>query len=372
MQPVLSRKKILVAPLNWGLGHATRCMPVIDALLAAGAEVHLGGDGDSFRLLREAYPELPAHGLPSYNIQYPAGKGGAWKTLFKAPGIIKAIRKERLVVQQLAKELGFDIILSDNRYGAHTNEALSIFMCHQLRVLPPKGLRWAAPVIFKWHQHFFGNFDRVWIPDYANDFNLSGILSHGLSTGLPTDFIGPQSRFRGLASPTADGHYIAIVLSGPEPQRTLLEELLLDQAQTLDQPVVLVRGVVEPGDLIINGRIQIINYLHKEALFDLIARASLVICRPGYSTLMDLSQLGKKAILIPTPGQTEQEYLAENLADKNKAVLQRQTKLNLKEALVHLEIVQPIPSLQLDSDLLEVAIHKLAKLIQDRKAPPGI
>jgi uncharacterized protein (TIGR00661 family) len=371
MQPVLAGKKILVAPLNWGLGHATRCMPVIDALLSAGARVYLGGDGASFKLLKEAYPQLPAYELPSYNIQYPAGKGGAWKTLFKAPGIIKAIRKERLVVHQLAKELGLDVILSDNRYGAHTNEALSIFMCHQLRVLPPKGLRWGAPVIFKWHKHFFGNFDRVWIPDYADDFNLSGILSHGLTTGLPTDFIGPQSRFQGMASPGREERHIAIVLSGPEPQRTLLEELLLHQAKTLDQPVVLVRGVVEPGEVIIQGHIQIINYLHKEALFDLIARASLVVCRPGYSTLMDLSQLGKKAILIPTPGQTEQEYLAENLAERHSAVLQRQSQLNLMEAIKELETVQPIPSLKLDGVLLEEAILKLARVLQDRKLPPG-
>lgn len=368
MQPVLSGKKVLVAPLNWGLGHATRCMPIIDALLAGGAEVHLGGDGDSFRLLREAYHELPAHELPSYNIQYPAGKGGAWKTLFKAPGIIKAIRKERWVVQQLAKDLGLDIIISDNRYGAHTGEALSVFMCHQLRVLPPKGLRWVAPVIFKWHQHFFGNFDRIWIPDYADDFNLSGILSHGIKTGLPTDYIGPQSRFQGMTTPTTNGNYIAIVLSGPEPQRTLLEELLLAQASPLNQPVVIVRGVVEPGEVLQSGHIRLINYLHKEALFNLIAGASVVVCRPGYSTLMDLSQLGKKAILIPTPGQTEQEYLAENLADQDFAVLQAQSKLNLKQALQALEKVQPIPSLQLDSVLLEEAIQKLAKLIQDQKA----
>jgi len=370
MQPVLAGKKILVAPLNWGLGHATRCMPIIDALLSAGAKVHLGGDGASFKLLKEAYPKLPAYELPSYNIQYPAGKGGAWKTLFKAPGIIRAIQEEREVVRQMAIDLGLDVILSDNRYGAHTTEALSVFMCHQLRVLPPKGLRWGAPLIFQWHKHFFGKFDRIWIPDYAEDFNLSGILSHNLTTGLPTDYIGPQSRFQGLRAPSRVKQHIAIVLSGPEPQRTLLEELLLQQAKTIQQPVVLIRGVVEPGDVIIRKNIQIINYLHKKALFDLIASSALVVCRPGYSTLMDLSQLGKKAILIPTPGQTEQEYLAENLASMQAAVLQKQSKLNLSKALQDVEQVQPIPAIQLDGALLDGAIAKLAKCLQDRKVLP--
>lgn len=360
-------RKILIAPLNWGLGHATRCMPIIDLLLSKGAEVHIGGDGGSFDLLREAYPGLPAHSLPSYNIEYPAGEGGAWKTLFKAPSIIKAIKEERRAVAALTAKMGFDIILSDNRYGAHCPDALSIFMCHQLRVLPPKGLRWGAPLIFRWHKSFFGRFDRIWIPDYSESPGLSGMLSHGLNTGMPTSFIGPQSRFSSLEKPAGSpGNYIAIILSGPEPQRTLLEIQLSEQATNLSKPIVMVRGVVEKGSPEVKGHLTKVNYLHKQELFDVIYHADWVVCRPGYSTLMDLSQTGKKALLIPTPGQTEQEYLAENLAEAGAALLQWQSKIDLQEAEQSIGKTSGIPGLKLNQSLLEKALEEIMTDLQQR------
>lgn len=364
MQPNLSGKKIMIAPLDWGLGHATRCIPIIDELLQQGAIVHLGGDGASYTLLKEAYPFLPAHDLPAYNIEYPSGTSGAWKTLFKAPDIIKAIKEERKVVDQIALQEGLDAIISDNRYGAHTPRAHCVFMCHQLRVLPPKGLRWGAPIIFRWHKSFFGNFDSLWIPDYENAHNLSGILSHGLKTDLPTYFIGPQSRFSGLKVEERQENYVAVVLSGPEPQRSILEEILTQQLIELGTKAILVRGVVEKNVEVEIGLLKKVNYLHKEELFKLLSHASWVICRPGYSTLMDLSLMQKKALLIPTPGQTEQEYLAENLAAKGAAIVQVQKKIDVKNAIEQLEKVNPIPTILFDQKLLEEALFALAEKIK--------
>jgi UDP:flavonoid glycosyltransferase YjiC (YdhE family) len=331
MLPDFNGKHIMVAVLNWGLGHATRSIPLIDKLLQCGAKVSLAGDGAPLQFLREAYPALEWHALPAYNIQYPSGFSGAWKTVFQAPAIIKAIREERLVVDQLVQQHQIDAIISDNRYGAHSENAYSVFMCHQLNVLPPKGLRWGAPVIFRWHKSFFKRFDHIWVPDFPEAESLSGILSHGLKTDMPTTLIGPQSRFLGMTTtaPTESFPVVAM-LSGPEPQRTLLENILLEQLPVLGTKVLLVRGVVEPGSAVENNNITKVNYLHKEALFQHLSAAEWVICRPGYSTLMDLTVLGKKALLIPTPGQTEQEYLAEHLAAQGLAVVQRQKKVTLK------------------------------------------
>jgi len=366
MHPGLAGKKILVAALNWGLGHATRCMPLIDKLVACGSEVYLAGDGESLRLLEEAYPGLPAHELAAYQIRYPAGWGGAWKTAFQAPRIIRAIRQEQDMTSKLVSKYGFDAIISDNRYGVYSTEVPSVFLCHQLRVLPPKSLRWGAPVVFFFHKSFFGRFRRVWIPDNAGSDNLSGVLSHGVDTGMPTFYIGPQSRFVGLhADPvSADPAPVVALLSGPEPQRSFMEEVLTRELMRLNEPSILIRGVVQPGEPVQTGWLKKVNYLHKEELFQVLSQAKWIVCRSGYSTLMDLSLLHKKAVLIPTAGQTEQEYLAENLARQKKAILQKQDKVDLVKAGALLSAVESVPFARMDTGGLDAALEDLAALIR--------
>jgi UDP:flavonoid glycosyltransferase YjiC (YdhE family) len=367
MLPDFKGKHIMVAVLNWGLGHATRSIPLIDFLLQCGAKVSIAGDGAPLKFLSEAYPTLEWHALPAYNIQYPSGFSGAWKTVFQAPAIIRAIREERLVTDQLVQQHQIDAIISDNRYGAHSDKAYSVFMCHQLNVLPPKGLRWGAPLIFRWHKTFFSKFDHIWIPDLPEQESLSGILSHGLKTDMPSTFIGPQSRFVGMKPAESVAPFpVMAMLSGPEPQRTILEEILLQQLPELDTRVLLVRGVVEQGFPIEKNHLTVVNYLHKEALFHYLNAAQWVICRPGYSTLMDLSVLGKKALLIPTPGQTEQEYLAEHLSSQGLAVVQRQNKVSLKDALENVRHIQPLPATSSRPDLLTAAMGALAENLNMR------
>lgn len=367
MLPDFKGKHIMVAVLNWGLGHATRSIPLIDLLLQCGAKVSIAGDGSPLQFLREAYPNLEWHALPAYNIQYPSGFSGAWKTVFQAPAIIRAIREERLVTDQLVQEHHIDAIISDNRYGAHSDQAYSVFMCHQLNVLPPKGFRWGAPVIFRWHKQFFGRFNHIWIPDFPETESLSGILSHQLKTDMPTTFIGPQSRFVGMKpAASAEDFPVVAMLSGPEPQRTILEEILLQQLPELEAKVLLVRGVVEQGSTIEKNNLTVVNYLHKEALYQYLNAAEWVICRPGYSTLMDLSVLGKKTLLIPTPGQTEQEYLAEHLSSQGLALVQRQNNVQLKDAVKNIRHIQPLPTTSTRPDLLNAALQALAENINKR------
>lgn len=357
MQTSLKGKRILIAPLNWGLGHATRCVPIIEQLLQLEAEIVLAGDGAPLQFLKELYPQLTSYELPSYNIQYPAGWGGAWKTVFQASRIIQTIRKEQKVVEDIVQSASIDILLSDHRYGVYSPQVTSIFIAHQLKVLPPKGLRWGAEVILAWHKTFLKHFNEIWVPDYEGENNLSGILSHDVKTGVKTRFIGPQSRFslsKERISSTEEK--IVALISGPEPQRSFFEQLLLNQLQTMNQPAILIRGVVTHEENHKIGKVDIVHYLHGEELKKVLSTAKLIISRPGYSTLMDLSFLNKKSLFIPTPGQTEQEYLAENLAKKNCAIVQKQSKLDISKALDQLDYIQPIPSINTDEKLLKEAL----------------
>ena len=360
MQQILKGDKILVAPLDWGLGHAARSIPIIQRLLELGAEVILAGDGMSFRFLRQAYPDLDAYELPSYQIEYPAGWGGAWKTVFKAPKIIRAIREEHQEVQKLVNNLGIGIILSDNRYGVYASQIPSIFIGHQLRVLPPKGFRWASDVILAWHRQFLKHFDEIWVPDFPGQQNLSGILSHGVKVGVPIRYIGPQSRFTGssILSGSPKENIVAL-LSGPEPQRTILEDILTRQLTELKLPAVLIRGVMDNEPIREIDNLKIIPYLHQKELQQVLESAKVVICRSGYSTLMDLMSFNTEMILIPTPGQTEQEYLAEELATKGVAVIQKQVKLNLRRALDQVHNTKSLPFLEQNWSLLDAGITYL-------------
>lgn len=360
MQTSLKGKKILIAPLNWGLGHATRCVPIIEQLLNLEAEVILAGDGAPLQFLKELYPQLPSYELPSYNIQYPAGWGGAWKTVFQASQIIKAIRQEQKAVEKIVEETSIDILLSDHRYGVYSPKVTSVFIAHQLKVLPPKGLRWGARVILAWHKTFLKHFNEIWVPDFEGENNLSGILSHDVKTGVKTRFIGPQSRFslNKEEIPSTDKKIVALI-SGPEPQRSFFEKILLEQLQSLDLPAVLIRGVVSTEENQKIGNIDIIHYLHGEELRKILSTARIIVSRPGYSTLMDLSYLNKKSLFIPTPGQTEQEFLAENLAKKGCAIVQKQSQLNIAKAIGQLDNIQPIPSINTDENLLKEALLSL-------------
>ena len=110
---------------------------------------------------------------------------------------------------------------------------------------------------------------------------------------------------------------LLVLLSGPEPQRTSFEQLIIQQLNPLPLTSVLVRGTPGEGpETESKGNLHIFSHLLGEQLLQLMIRAKIVVCRSGYSTIMDLVTVGKKAILVPTPGQTEQEYLANYLLKK--------------------------------------------------------
>ena len=315
--------KILVCPLDWGIGHASRLVPVIRALIRRGAAVHIGATGSPYAFLKGEFPDLPFLDFPGYAISYPGtGKGMALKMMQHAPALLRSIKKEHAMLDQLIQEFGFSGVISDNRYGLYSEKIPAVFITHQVFIQTPWHLGFLNPVIARMNRGFINRFHACWIPDNKGDINLSGALSH--KKPLPDNyrFIGPQSRFGELMK--SEQHHnsrslsydLLVLLSGPEPQRSILEEKILGQVKSLDIRLALVRGKPGSGDKprkIENG--DSFNHLETAVLFRLMSASRLVLARSGYSTIMDLAATGKKAILIPPPGQTEQEYLGKYLGE---------------------------------------------------------
>lgn len=308
------KKTILVAPLNWGLGHATRCIPIINALLKEGFDVLIGSDGAALKLLKLEFPNLSHIELPAYNISYPK-KGNHFKRnlLLKLPLIYRAAKKEYKTIAKLVKQKRIQGIISDNRLGVRNKAIKSVYLTHQLTVLSGSTTRLSSKI----HQHFIKKFDTCWVPDYNTKSNLSGVLGAKINFKKPIVHIGPLSRMK--CQKEKKEHDILVILSGPEPQRGLLEKLLLEKLKNVKHKVFIVRGVIEKEQKTsLNGPFTLVNFLSSEALEKAINGSELVICRSGYTSIMDLYALNKKAFLIPTPGQYEQEYLAKKLNDAKR------------------------------------------------------
>ena len=357
--------KVLVAPLDWGLGHATRCVPLVESMLQLGWKVTLAGEGPSLSILTKEFPELPTLPLKGYRINYP--KNGFWlipKLLLQVPKIAKTISAERKWLKESQKEHQWDLIISDNRYGLSAPDTKCIFMTHQLWVLSGWGNS-IDKILNKQLHRWIKAFNQCWIPDENKDGGIAGLLSHPLipdplPTGrqaislIPTIYLGPLSRL----SPTADeeGDKILILLSGPEPQRSLLEEKIIEQIKSINQQFLVVRGLPTDTQQPLNSsHIEFKNHLSSTHLSEAIAKAKLVICRSGYSSIMDLLRLRKKAILIPTPGQTEQLYLAKLMKEKNWFVVDQQNDFQLNSAIpfcLEKELVVPTLNFELHKQVL--------------------
>lgn len=320
-------KKILIAPLNWGLGHATRCIPIINALLENGFEPIIASDGVAMELLKKEFPNLRHHVLPSYDIKYAEnGKNFKWKLFLQIPKMITAVVNEKKSVEKLVDELQIDGIISDNRLGVHYKRVPCVFMTHQLNVLTGN----TSYLTTKIHHYFINKFNECWIPDYATSPNLSGELGHLKKPLKHLRYLGPLSRIHKKELPKKYDYFV--LLSGPEPQRTLLEEKLRKEFQSINKPTLFVKGVVENEQKISQeGNVTFYNYMNSKELEIAFNESDLIICRSGYTTIMDLAFLGKKAFFIPTPGQYEQEYLAKKLKSENIVPSCKQEKFKIEK-----------------------------------------
>ncbi|TVZ56180.1 uncharacterized protein (TIGR00661 family) [Lutibacter sp. Hel_I_33_5] len=308
----MTKKKIIVAPLNWGLGHATRSVPIIESLIENRFTPIIASDDDSLQFLKKEFSSLETIQLPSYHIKY--GKNLRWNLLLQTPKILKAIKKEEQVINNFINADDEVIgIISDNRFGVTSDKVKSVYITHQLQVLSGITTFFTSKI----HQKFINKFDECWIPDTLNS-DFSGTLSQAKTIKIPKKYIGVLSRFKKeTLTKEVD---ILIILSGPEPNRSKLEYKLIEKFSNFKGTVVLVQGNIESQQKITEeNNITIFNYVLSSELEKLINQSEIVVCRSGYSSIMDLAVLNKKAFFIPTKNQSEQEYLAKYMEERNLA-----------------------------------------------------
>jgi uncharacterized protein (TIGR00661 family) len=330
-------KRILVCPLDWGLGHATRCIPIIRLLIQKGAEVIIAADGRPLELLKLEFPHLKYIDFPGYNISYPDKGSMSLKMILSVPKIIKGIKREHSELKKIVAEYKIDVVISDNRYGCYSDKAKNIFITHQLMIKAPLGESYLHRMVL----NYIRNYNQCWIPDFEAYGNLSGDLSHKYSLPENTFFVGPLSRFNNLDDSKSSVHYdLTAIISGPEPQRSHFEKLLLKQISASNLKALIVLGKPEQKIITDKENIKIVSHLTAEEMKKAILNSRVVLARSGYSTIMDLAVLGKKVIFIPTPGQTEQEYLADLLKKQKIAFSMKQKNMDLQKALKESEKYQ--------------------------------
>ena len=306
--------RLLFGILNWGIGHASRSIPLIKAAEKQGFEVVIASDGAALELLQKEFSDRPIHPLPSYRIRYSAQSWFLLALLFRLPRILASIKAERKAAEELALHYGCVGVISDNRFGFRVDGLPSVIITHQ--VSPFAG--WITRPTRWINRMFLRRFQQVWIPDHPlKTLRLAGDLVGKKGDVKERYFLGWLTRFKPGKGKPIRGQALA-VLSGPEPQRTILEDSLLDfmHAHPHYLQWTLVRGTDKPLEKPAPEHVNVLGLIPAVALKKHLKRAEIVVARSGYSTLMDLAVLGKKALLIPTPGQTEQEYLAKRLKRK--------------------------------------------------------
>ena len=307
--------KILICPLNWGLGHAARCVPIIRRLTDEGNEITMVADGFPLEFLRHEFPELAFIEYASYPIRYSEGKSQIGAMIRRFPKIILKIISEHRWLKKRLKTEHFDKIISDNRFGLWNKNAHSVYITHQLMIKTPKGLKFLEPIVWRFHRFFILKYDECWIPDYEGEKNLSGDLAHKYPLPKNAKFIGSLSRFSLLKNIAPNTEFqIVAVLSGVEPQRSIFEKELIKCFENCIKKTLIVQGKPQAEKQIRTiQNLTIVSHLETSELASVLLGAEQIISRSGYSTIMDLDTLNclHKAEFIPTPGQTEQEYLAE-------------------------------------------------------------
>ncbi len=311
-------KRILLCPLSWGLGHATRTMVVARYLARRGHRVTIGAEGRALRICAAEAPECECIEFRDYRMPNISAPFLLTKLILNYSQIHAGITGETRRLRRLLERRPFDMVIGDNRYGIYHPEVPSFIIYHQLCFMASAGLRRSSLgflmfTLELWNERILAPFDRVIVPDYADPEEcLSGRMSHNLLRIKPE-----QVYYAGILSgvekmPVPEDLDVFISVSGPEPQRVDFERVVMDHIHELDgQRVVVTLGKPEERrSWRIGKNITVHTYLTRRQQAEMMNRARMIVCRSGYTTLMELAEIRKKALLIPTPGQSEQEVLA--------------------------------------------------------------
>jgi hypothetical protein len=280
--------------------------------------VIIAADGGPFELLRREFPKHESIRFPGPSPTYNSSGSQLWAIARQTPALLGSIVAENRFIRQQVSKLDIHAIISDNRYGAFHPDLPSVLITHQLQILIPKKFSMFAPPAQLLIHRLINNFDACWVPDLKDGVRFSGDLSEKHGIKIPVHYIGLLSRFlnhpKQANTDSAENNFVLAVLSGPEPQRSLFEQIIIDMFAGSGAKLHLLRGLpLNDESISCPPNIQVHNYLDRDKMLRLLNDAEHIICRSGYSTLMDLIIMGKKAFLVPTPGQPEQEYLAKRM-----------------------------------------------------------
>lgn len=314
------KKRVLIAVLNWGLGHATRSERIIDEVLSGDCEVHIASSGKALSYLKSRFPFISTHNLPDFEVRY--NRKSAFPGLVKR-GIIQGRinKKQKIWTNAFIADYGITHIISDNVYGVWGTEIPSALISHQLGLLSPAFKTFINRRLASW----INRFGQVWVPDLRGDDSIAGEMLRNKYISTELHLLGNCSRFTSSENSAKKIAYLAI-LSGVEPQRSVLEEQILTVFSRLEGKKVLVCGTEKSGNENRLGT-EIIGIADSSQIEKLIQESELVICRSGYTSVTDILKLNAKGLLIPTPGQPEQIYLAKRCSHKNWFATAEQKRL---------------------------------------------
>ncbi|MDD2548772.1 MAG: glycosyltransferase [Bacteroidales bacterium] len=329
MIDVKGNERVLVCPLGWGLGHATRVIPIISSLLTKGCTVIIAADKGSAALLRARFPNLEYIRFPSLKVKFTKGKLSFFTLICIANGMLLLTIREHSQIKRLVNKHQIDFILSDNRYGLWLKGTRSALITHQLNILFPFPFKWLQPLGQRYVRKHAQQFTECLVPDRSEGIRLTGKLTEPKKLPRNVRFIGVLSRFADIEIdyPKTRWDMLGIV-SGPEPQRQILESILIDLANKLGVRSLILQGLpAGKHSAKVIGKATLVPHLPDLEIANAISSAKNIVCRSGYSTIMDLITLKRKAVLVPTPGQTEQEYLARYLSQHFGFTYVKQCKL---------------------------------------------
>lgn len=357
--------RILFCPLNWGLGHASRMIPLIEAFINAGHNAILGGNGVSLDLLKARFPHLKSLHIEGINIKYGKKKAFNFKFIIKMPLMLLSIYKENRSLKKTLKSEKFDIIISDNRPGLFHKNVLSIYITHQLNIFVSEKAGFLNKIASSFHRYIINKYSLCWVPDYAEPYSLAGKLSVNYGFKCPIINIGALSRFMNMEIIEKQNKSIDFlcILSGAEPQREIFERLIIEKFRDVDCNLVIIRGLPGGGRIDENfANISFFNHPDDKKFLELCSISKRIICRSGYSTIMDLFAIKRRAILVPTPGQTEQEQIAKHLHDNFDFMILTQKEFEIAD-VEELKIKNNIWNSNPVFDNISEEIQRVEKLI---------
>jgi hypothetical protein len=325
---------ILICPLEWGLGHAARMIPLARSLTEMNNKVIIASGEEHLSIFRSELPELSCIIFPGFKPGYSRYLPQYVSLLFKLPILLFHIIKEHQRVKRIISENNIDIIISDNRFGLWNRNITSVYITHMPRIPLPKSLRFLEPAGIFLHRQIIKKYNFCFIPDLPGELNLSGRLSHGLYLADNVRYIGILSKFSvpDLSSAIyGSAKHNTVILSGPEPQREILKQKLIKLHMYEKLPTIMLEGKpLSKEKSKAHGNITFISHLPASEMRKIIGSSQKIITRSGYTTIMELVSLNCTALLIPTPGQTEQEYLAEYLTEKGWFSTLSQNEIGVK------------------------------------------